>query len=92
MSKRHEQIFGGRGYTYGFDEVHMGMGGGSGGHAPDAWHPDPMQQRRLPCSIKFHGGQNIVFRMPIKQGFQKQGKGRNAFDFYVFFKALKWLT
>lgn len=51
MSKRHEQTFGGRGYTYCFDDVHTGMGEGSGSHAPDAWHPGPMQQRRLPCSI-----------------------------------------
>lgn len=86
MSKRHEQIFGGRGYTYGFDEVHMGMGGGSGGHAPDAWHPDPMQQRRLPCSIKFHGGQNIVFRMPIKQGSKNREKGETHLIFMYFLK------
>lgn len=39
MSKRHEQTFGGRGYIYCFDDVHTGMGEGSGSHAPDAWHP-----------------------------------------------------
>ena len=74
------------------EDIHMalmvsaiGAGGGSVSHDPDACHPGPMGQRRLLCSAQFYDRQNTVFRVSIKQEFQKQEKGKITIDF-LFFK------